>query len=130
MSRLSVLNFRASLRGIGKEMDKLMGGSVLDEAEGLAGAMRQAASSHAKSGKTQKSIRVIKRRGNRVTVAAGGELTTKDVRGGSGVSYDYVRAEEFGTSDQKAIPFFWNTYRARKRGIKDRVSGKAASALK
>ena len=73
MSRLSVLNFRASLRGIGKEMDKLMGGSVLDEAEGLAGAMRQAASSHAKSGKTQKSIRVIKRRGNRVTVAAGGD---------------------------------------------------------
>lgn len=45
-------------------------------------------------------------------VQAGGELTTKDVRDGSGVPYDYADGFEFGTSRQPARPFFFNTYNA------------------
>ncbi|QOZ76711.1 hypothetical protein XH83_15370 [Bradyrhizobium sp. CCBAU 53351] len=45
-------------------------------------------------------------------VQAGGELTTKEVRDGSGVPYDYAEGFEFGTSRQPARPFFFNTYEA------------------
>ena len=47
-----------------------------------------------------------------VFVQAGGDLTTKEVREGSGVSYDYAEAFEFGTSRQPAQPFFYPTYHA------------------
>jgi HK97 gp10 family phage protein len=47
-----------------------------------------------------------------VFVEAGGDLTTKEVREGSGVSYDYAEAFEFGTSHQPARPFFYSTYNA------------------
>ncbi|WP_439374946.1 hypothetical protein [Bradyrhizobium sp. DASA03120] len=45
-------------------------------------------------------------------VQAGGDMTTKEVREGSGVEYDYALAFEFGTSRQPARPFFFNTYNA------------------
>lgn len=45
-------------------------------------------------------------------VQAGGELTTKEVRDGSGQPYDYAEGFEFGTSRQAARPFFFNTYEA------------------
>ncbi|WP_084804836.1 HK97-gp10 family putative phage morphogenesis protein [Bradyrhizobium sp. NAS80.1] len=43
-------------------------------------------------------------------VQAGGELTTKEVRQGSNVAYDYSLGFEFGTSRQPARPFFYSTY--------------------
>jgi HK97 gp10 family phage protein len=115
--------FRAGLRLAASAMDKSAPALVSDEAEGLARAMRQAASTHTKSGATVKSIQVQKTtKANRVRIVAGGDLTTKEVRAGSGKSFDYTRAEEFGTQEQKAIPFFFTTYRARKAGIKQRVT--------
>ncbi len=42
-------------------------------------------------------------------VQAGGDMTTKTVREGSGVPYDYSEAFEFGTRHQEARPFFWPT---------------------
>jgi hypothetical protein len=45
-------------------------------------------------------------------VQAGGELTTKEVREGSGVPYDYALGFELGTSRQPARPFFYSTYNA------------------
>lgn len=45
-------------------------------------------------------------------VEAGGDMTTKEVRGGSGEPYDYALGFEFGTSHQPARPFFFNTYEA------------------
>lgn len=47
-----------------------------------------------------------------VLVQAGGSATTKDIREGSGVNYDYAEAFEFGTSHQPARPFFYPTYHA------------------
>src|ERR1700742_3407339 len=50
-------------------------------------------------------------------VQAGGDMTTKEVRDGSGVPYDYSEAFEFGTSRQEARPFFYPTYNALKPDI-------------
>lgn len=45
-------------------------------------------------------------------VQAGGDLTTKEIREGSGEPYDYALAFEFGNSHQPARPFFYSTYNA------------------
>lgn len=50
-------------------------------------------------------------------VQAGGDMTTKTVRDGSGVQYDYAEAFEYGSRHQEARPFFWPTYRAEKDDI-------------
>jgi HK97 gp10 family phage protein len=62
-------------------------------------------------------------------VQAGGELTTKEIREGSGHPYDYALAFEFGTSHQPARPFFWNTYRARKKDDIQNALDQAASEV-
>jgi len=57
-----------------------------------------------------------------VFVQAGGDLTTKEVREGSGVSYDYAEAFEFGTSRQPARPFFYPTYHAMRDDMKQAIT--------
>lgn len=64
-------------------------------------------------------------------VTAGGPTTTRTVREGSGVDYDYALAAEFGTSETPAQPFFWPAYRSfqkRFRSRIDRATRKAAKA--
>jgi HK97 gp10 family phage protein len=63
-------------------------------------------------------------------VQAGGDLTTKEVREGSGVEYDYAEAFEFGTSRQHAKPFFWPTYRAKREGIEQAIEAAVEKAFK
>jgi HK97 gp10 family phage protein len=63
-------------------------------------------------------------------VQAGGDLTTKEIREGSGINYDYAEAFEFGTSRQHAKPFFWPTYRAKRQGIVDTINQAIEKALK
>jgi len=57
-----------------------------------------------------------------VVVRAGGELTTREVRAGSGEDYDYSLAAEFGTIDTPEQPFFWPSYRAVKKRAKNRAT--------
>lgn len=57
-----------------------------------------------------------------VLVQAGGDLTTKEVREGSGVSYDYAEAFEFGTSRQSARPFFYPTYHAMRDDMQQAIN--------
>jgi HK97 gp10 family phage protein len=63
-------------------------------------------------------------------VQAGGELTTKEVREGSGVAYDYAEAFEFGSSRQHARPFFWPTYREKREQIKQAIAAGVEKVLK
>ena len=63
-------------------------------------------------------------------VQAGGDLTIKEVREGSGVDYDYALAFEYGTSRQHAKPFFWPTYRACKDDIQQAIDEAANEVLK
>ncbi|WP_051311282.1 HK97-gp10 family putative phage morphogenesis protein [Bradyrhizobium sp. Cp5.3] len=63
-------------------------------------------------------------------VQAGGDMTTKEVREGSGVEYDYSEAFEHGTSRQPARPFFWPTYRAMKDDIQEAINDAVSEVLK
>ncbi len=63
-------------------------------------------------------------------VQAGGELTTKEVREGSGVSYDYAEAFEYGTARQPARPFFWPTYREKRAGMQAAINQAIKDALR
>ena len=63
-------------------------------------------------------------------VQAGGDMTTKTVREGSGVPYDYSEAFEFGTARQDARPFFWPAYRAHKGDIEQAISEALSEVLK
>lgn len=64
-----------------------------------------------------------------VTVTAGGPATTRRVRKGADVSYDYALGQEFGTTDMPAQPFFFPAYRALRRRIRGRTSRAVRKAV-
>jgi hypothetical protein len=63
-------------------------------------------------------------------VTAGGPTTTREVRAGSGKSYDYANAVEHGTSDTKAKPFFFPSYRAKRKAFKAGTNKAARAGVK
>lgn len=62
-------------------------------------------------------------------VMAGGDMTTKEVRDGSGEPYDYALGFEFGTSHQPARPFFYPTYSALRDSMRDEINQAISEAL-
>jgi HK97 gp10 family phage protein len=71
----------------------------------------------------ERSIRVEPSPGElRVRIKAGGKRTTRAVREGSGVAYDYALAQEFGTENQAARPFFYPTWRLRRRSVRSKIN--------
>jgi HK97 gp10 family phage protein len=64
-----------------------------------------------------------------VTIKAGGAATTKQVRQGSGVAFDYATALEWGTHHQAARPFFFSTYNAHKRQAKEHIAAGVKGAM-
>lgn len=104
---------------------------IREEAQALSDAQRAALQSQLQSsdnsGDLEASCRVTDgRHPLEVFVEAGGEATTREVRAGSGVDYDYANAFEFGTSRQPARPFFFNTYRARRDQMRRNIETKVA----
>jgi len=82
------------------------------------------------SGDLEKSCQVIDGRNDlEFFVVAGGELTTKEVRTGSGQSYDYSLAFEFGNENQPARPFFFSTYAEMRDDIQEEISGTAEEVI-
>lgn len=63
-----------------------------------------------------------------VRVIAGGQKTVRP--GVSSQPYDYARADEFGTVNMPAQPFFFPTYRLRKKKMQSAVKRKITSAIK
>ena len=62
-------------------------------------------------------------------VQAGGDLTTGEVRDGSGEDFDYGAAFEFGTSHQPARPFFYPTYNAMRGDMQQAINDAIDQAL-
>lgn len=98
-----------------------------------------------KTGKLRDSIRVEDGpRPGSYYVKAGGPTTTKEVRGGSGVAYDYALGVEFGTKPHtnagefsgsenpgiRRVSFFWTSYRLVKKRMKSRNSRALNKAVK
>jgi HK97 gp10 family phage protein len=76
-----------------------------------------------KSGALRDSVRV--RRGRNTLeyfVEAGGSNTMGEIRTGSGVSYDYSLAVEFGTKKMEAQPFFYSTYREKRDAMREEIA--------
>lgn len=65
-----------------------------------------------------------------VTVQAGGEATTRPVRNGADATYDYALAQEYGTREMSANPFFWPAYRLTKKKLKARIRRAVSKAVK
>lgn len=84
-----------------------MSSKLLDVANKLASAIKDAAPK--KSGALAESVQVRQDDDGTFWITAGGDLTTKEVRVGSGIPYDYAMATEFGTKNEPAEPFFYNT---------------------
>lgn len=63
-------------------------------------------------------------------VVAGGELTSKEIREGSGIEYDYALAFEHGTSKQPARSFFYSTYNEMKDEIAENIENAISEVLK
>lgn len=61
-------------------------------------------------------------------VRAGGEATRKPTKDGG--TYDYAIAQEFGTQDMQANPFFWPAYRLLRKKFGSRRSRAMSKAIK
>lgn len=127
MSNATVRALRAALKQQSADMAARANSAIEASAHELASSMQGRAK--VDTGNLAKSIKVVSLGNGAWRVQAGGDLTTKEVRKGSGKPYDYSRAIEFGTVDSKAKPFFYNTYRAKKAGIKRRVKKAMTDAL-
>lgn len=105
-----------------------LAGAIKTEADRLANAIKYQAPR--KTGALAESVKVRRRRNELdLEVVAGGDATTKEIRDGSGVSYDYAMATEFGTSKQPALPFFYSTYRAMRADIERNIETAVRKAL-
>jgi HK97 gp10 family phage protein len=116
------------LDGLSFKVKKKLAQTIKEQADGLADAIKAAAP--VKSGTLRDSVQV--RRGKNsadLVVTAGGDATTKEVRSGSGVAYDYALATEFGTSKEEAEPFFYPTYRERADDIRQAIEGAVDEAV-
>lgn len=127
MSKASVKALRDALAKQTATLVANAQSAIAASAQELAGAIRSRAP--IKSGNLARSVAAVALKSGGFRVQAGGDLTTREVRKGSGKPYDYARAVEFGTVNEKAHPFFYNTYRARKAGIKRKVKKAMTDAI-
>ena len=68
-----------------------------------------------------------------IRVEAGGEATTVKVRKsekGNAPDFDYALAQEYGTVDMRANPFFWPTVNTTKKRVRRRVDRAIGKAVK
>lgn len=116
--------------GLAKKAQALLAAELRNQANRLSEAQRDAAP-QGETGNLRASCRVEDGRNElEVVVLAGGPLTTKEVRIGSGEPYDYALAVEFGNARVGAQPFFFPIYRRMRRGIEGAINKAMEQALK
>ena len=65
----------------------------------------------------------------RAFVRAGGKRTTRPVRNGASATYDYAMANEHGTEKMPAQPFFFPTYRLKRKQIRSGIQRAMKKAI-
>lgn len=129
MANVSVERFRKLTQALKDEVFALAIAELNDSAEDLARIMRSVVAFE--EGDLRESIKVIpdKAKATVVRVVAGSGKTM--VRSGAkGRPYNYARAVEFGTVDTRAQPFFFPTYRLRKKKMRTRMKRKITASIK
>lgn len=124
----SIQRFKRLTQDLQKEVRE----NAIDElnagADELADQMR-AVAPQGPTGNLKRSIRKEQGpRPSRVFIKAGGPLTT--VKHGSAPPYDYANAIEFGTQQNGAHPFFWPSWRLRRKKIRSRMSRRITATIK
>ena len=122
------------LNGLPDKLGVELSKAIKEQAERLSAAQRNALRSTemppADTGDLEASCRVVDGENDlECLVQAGGEATTKEVRQGSGVGFDYALAYEYGTSHQHAKPFFWNTYDALRDDMQSKIDDAGGKAI-
>lgn len=114
--------------GLSYKLKRELAGRIKEQADDLASAIK--AEAPVKSGRLRDSVRVRRRRGElELEVIAGGEATSVEIREGSATDYDYAIANEFGTVNAPAQPFFYNTARERLPGIQEEIEQAVADVV-
>lgn len=136
-------NFYKIMAAIPKAVAAQLDANIEAEAEAMVRLMK-ASANEGPTGNLKKSIRKERTQGRPFswTIRAGGPLTTKSIRksislsgriraaaAGKSLTYDYAHANEFGTVEMKAQPFFWPSYRLRKKPAVNGVIRKAKKAI-
>jgi HK97 gp10 family phage protein len=83
-----------------------------------------------RKGVLRTTVRVIKKAPRHYLVVAGGPSTRKRVKKGPKPTFDYARADEFGTQEMAAQPFFWPTYRRLRRRFRTRINARRRAIIK
>lgn len=125
----------AYLSALPDRLTEQLSSVVREQAELLSAAQRHALQSQehapAETGDLEDSCVVVPGKNDlEFLVQAGGDLTTKDIREGSGEDYDYALGFEFGNSRQAARPFFYSTYNAMRDDMKEAINDAVSEILK
>lgn len=123
------------LNSLPDQITEQLSGVIREQAELLSAAQRQALQSLEQSpeetGDLEESCIVVPGKNDlEFLVQAGGDLTTKQIREGSGEPYDYAEGFEFGTSHQPARPFFYSTYNAMRDDMQHAINEAVSEIFK
>lgn len=126
--KMNIEQFKAYLNLIPQSVRTAVNAEIHKQADGLSKTMK----------------RVVERRTSQLAfsiepehqelrsfVRAGGDKTTRESGGFfSTGAYDYAMANEYGTENMEARPFFWGSYRLKKPQIKREISKAVREAIR
>ncbi|MGY4332778.1 hypothetical protein ACVWWG_007195 [Bradyrhizobium sp. LB7.2] len=127
-------DFEAFLESLPDKLTEQLSAVVREQADRLSQAQRDALQALEQSpdetGHLEESCEVVPGTNDlEFIVQAGGALTTKEIREGSGQPYDYALGFEFGTSRQAARPFFFITYEAMRDDMQKTIDDGVSEVL-
>lgn len=123
----SVERFKKLTEDLQKEVHDLAVKELSAQAEDLARTIESVAPSH--EGVLKTTVKVVQgKKDTTVRIVAGGQKTVRPSI--SSKPYDYARADEFGTVNMPAKPFFFPTYRLRKKKIVSAMKRKITASIK
>ena len=131
MANKSVEAFKRLSENLQKEVHALAVQELNTQAGILASTIERVApvSEDIGGGALRHSVRVIPgKKDTIVRVVAGGKLTIRPSV--SSTPYDYARADEFGTVNMPAQPFFFPTYRLMKKKMRATMKRKITRSIK
>lgn len=127
MANVSVERFKKLAQALQEEIHALAVSELLKQAVDLAATIESVAPVH--EGALRTTVGVVPGKSDtQVRIVAGGQKTVR--RSISSKPYDYARADEFGTQKMAARPFFFPTYRLRKKKIIAAMKRKIVAAIK
>lgn len=127
MANKSVERFRRLTEDLRKEVHDAAVKELNEQAGQLANLIESVAPKF--EGKLAHSVRVVPgKKDTQVRIVAGGQLTIRPSV--SSKPFDYARADEFGTVNMPAQPFFFPTYRLRKKKIISAMKRKITKSIK